>query len=782
MRRLTLLLAFLVVAFAWIPGPTRTELAASPAGETAAQGFSQQDWQAEQQWEAKFKAIPSTDNLREYDKRMSARPHAVGQPYDKDNAEWILANFKKWGLDAHIETFYVLFPTPKERLVEMVAPTEFKAKLEEPTVSVDPTSEQHAEQLPTYNAYSIDGDVTAPLVYVNYGVPADYETLARLGVSVKGAIVIARYGGSWRGIKPKVAAEHGAVGCLIYSDPRDDGYFQGDVFPKGAWRPLEGVQRGSVMRMEEGSGDPLTPGWGATKDAKRLSLKEAKTLTSIPVLPLSYGDAKRLLEALDGPVAPAAWRGALGFTYHVGPGPAKVHLMVKANWDVKPIYDVIARIPGSTYPDEWIIRGNHHDAWVNGAEDPLSGQAPLQEEARAFGELLKQGWRPKRTIIYCAWDGEEPGLLGSTEWAEEHAQELEQHAAVYINSDSNSRGYLEAEGSHTLEEFINGVARDIQDPEKDISVWKRLYLKRIADAREAEEGMGTPAASLHFGDQFETLRELRTRPDLRISALGSGSDYTPFLQHLGIASVNLGYGGEDGGGIYHSIYDDFYWYTHFDDTNFVYGRALAQTAGVAVMRLADADLLPLDFSDFSDTVSRYADELQRLADRERAGIIERNREIDEGVYSATADPKKPFVAPQKETVPPYLNFAPLMNAVAVLNQAAARYREALNGAERSGGEALAHVSLAAVNQQLIESERKLTNAKGLPNRPWYKHEIYAPGYYTGYAVKTIPAVREAIEQRQWDLADEQIGVVSKTLEGEAALIDSAASDLGKSVQ
>jgi N-acetylated-alpha-linked acidic dipeptidase len=782
MRRHMLLLVCLVVAFAWIPGPTRTELAASPAEETAAQGFSQQDWQAEQQWEAKFKAIPSTDNLREYDKRMSARPHAVGQPYDKDNAEWILANFKKWGLDAHIETFYVLFPTPKERLVEMVAPHQFKASLEEPTVSVDPTSDQHAEQLPTYNAYSIDGDVTAPLVYVHYGVPADYETLARMGVSVKGAIVIARYGGSWRGIKPKVAAEHGAVGCLIYSDPRDDGYFQGDVFPKGAWRPLEGVQRGSVMRMEEGSGDPLTPGIGATKDAKRLSLKEAKTLTSIPVLPLSYGDAKPLLEALEGPVAPAAWRGALGFTYHIGPGPTKVHLMVKANWDIKPIYDVIARIPGSTYPDEWIIRGNHHDAWVNGAEDPLSGQAPLQEEARAFGELLKQGWRPKRTIVYCAWDGEEPGLLGSTEWVEEHAAELKQHAAVYINSDSNSRGYLQAEGSHTLEKFINGVARDIQDPEKDISVWKRLYLKRIADAREAAEKQSQTVLPTHFGDEYQTLDELRTRPDLRIAALGSGSDYTPFLQHLGIASVNLGYGGEGGGGIYHSIYDDFYWYTHFDDTDFVYGRALAQTAGVAVMRLADADLLPLDFGDFSDTVSRYVDELQRLADRERAQIIERNHEIDEGVYSATADPKKPFVAPQKEEVPPYLNFAPLKNAVATLNQAAARYREALNEAERNGGEALAHASLAAVNQQLIESERKLTNAQGLPNRPWYRHEIYAPGYYTGYAVKTIPAVREAIEQKQWSLADEQIGVVSKTLEGEAALIDSAARDLAKSLQ
>jgi N-acetylated-alpha-linked acidic dipeptidase len=767
MRRITLLSAFLITAFSLAPAPPRAGLAASPAEEAPAQGFSRRDWQAEQQWESKFKAIPNTDNLREYDKRMSARPHHVGSPYDKDNAEWILSKLKEWGLDAHIETFYVLFPTPKERLVEMVAPSEFKAKLEEPTVSVDPTSGQHAEQLPTYNIYSTDGDVTSPLVYVNYGVPADYDTLGRMGISVKGAIVIARYGGSWRGIKPKVAAEHGAVGCLIYSDPRDDGYFEGDVFPKGAWRPLEGAQRGSVMRMEEGSGDPLTPGWGATKDAKRLSLKEAKTLTSIPVLPLSYGDAQPLLAALEGPVAPPEWRGALGFTYHIGPGPAKVHLKVAANWDIKPIYDVIARIPGSEYPGEWIIRGNHHDAWVNGAEDPLSGQAPLLEEARSLGELLKQGWKPKRTIIYCAWDGEEPGLLGSTEWAEEHAAELEQHAAVYINSDSNGRGYLEAEGSHTLEKFINGVARDIQDPEKDISVWQRLYLKRIADARRAAV---IPTRS---GDEYQTLEELRTRPDLRIGALGSGSDYTPFLQHLGIASLNLGYGGEDGGGIYHSIYDDFYWYTHFGDTNFVYGRALAQTAGVAVLRLADAELLPFDFTDFSDTVSRYVDQLQRLAERERRDIIERNREIGEGVYSATADPKKTEVPPKVETVPPFLNFAPLKNAVADLHRAALHYHGAFESASEGGG----FPAVVSLDTQLIESERKLMSEQGLPNRPWYKHEIYAPGYYTGYAVKTIPGAREAIEQKQWKLADEQIGVVSKALEDEATLVDSAATEL-----
>jgi N-acetylated-alpha-linked acidic dipeptidase len=774
MRRWTVV----AVLFASVMG-----LAATPADQSQPlQGFSEKASQAERQWEEKFKAIPDTANLREYMKRMAARPHHVGSPYDKDNAEWILSKFREWGLDAHIETFYVLFPTPNERLVEMVSPARYTAKLQEPVLSVDPTSDQRDEQLPTYNAYSADGDVTAPLVYVNYGVPADYETLERMGVSVKGAIAIARYGGSWRGIKPKVAAEHGAVGCLIYSDPRDDGYFEGDVFPKGAWRPLEGAQRGSVMRMEEGSGDPLTPGIGATKDAKRLTVKEARTLTTIPVLPLSYGDAKPLLEALEGPVAPGGWRGALGITYHLGPGPAKVHLKVQANWDVKPLYDVIARIPGSEYPDEWIIRGNHHDAWVNGAEDPVSGQAPLLEEARALGELLKQGWKPKRTIIYCAWDGEEPGLLGSTEWVEEHAEELAEHAAVYVNTDGNDRGYLQAEGSHTLEKFINGVARDVQDPEKDISVWKRLYLKRIADAREETMRNKGAISATHFGDQPEALEELRERADLRIAALGSGSDYTPFLQHLGIASVNLSYGGEDGGGIYHSIYDDFYWYTHFSDTNFTYGRALAQTVGLAVMRLADAELLPFDFTNFADTVGKYSKELQKLADDKRWEIIERNREIAEGVYTATSDPKKTSVPPRVEEVPPYLNFAPLQNAVVVLKRASDRYQKALDAAQQNGGAALASASLASVNRQLFESERKLTNRQGLPRRPWFKHQIYAPGYYTGYAVKTIPAVREAIEQKNWKEADEQIGVVGEVLEGEAALIESAANDLEKAVR
>jgi N-acetylated-alpha-linked acidic dipeptidase len=756
MRRAILIFLALAPATAVLAMPT-----AAQKFDTLA-GYSEQNGRAEREWESKFRAIPSAENVRANDQHLSARPHAVGQPYDKDNAEWILSQFQKWGLDAHIETFYVLFPTPKERGLEMLEPVRFTAKLAEPTVAIDPTSSQHDEQLPTYNAYSIDGDVTAPLVYVNYGIPSDYEALDRMGISVKGAIVIARYGRSWRGIKPKVAAEHGAVACLIYSDPRDDGYFEGDVFPKGAWRPEDGVQRGSVADMPVYSGDPLTPGIGATKDAKRLALKDVKVFTKIPTLPISYGDAKPLLASLGGPVAPNDFRGALPITYHVGPGPAKVHLKVAFNWDIKPIYDVIAKIPGSEYPDEWIIRGNHHDAWVNGAEDPLSGQSALLEEARALGELLKQGWKPKRTIFYCAWDGEEPGLLGSTEWTEEHAEELEQHAAVYINSDGNGRGYLNAGGSHTLQRFVNNVARDIEDPEKHISVWQRDDLRRIERAASAEERM-----------------RLRHDGEWPIGALGSGSDYTPFLQHLGIASLNLGYGGEDGGGIYHSIYDDYYWYSHFSDTTFVYGRALAQTAGTAVMRLADADLLPYDYGDFAKTVKMYVEQLEKLAEKERGDIQERNREIQEGVFSATSDPQKTFVPPAIETVPPYLNFAPLRNASDDLHRAAERYEKAFAKAQQNGGAALSGASIRAINQEILQSERELLTDDGLPGRPWYRHQIYAPGFYTGYGVKTIPAVREAIEQKRWQEADAQIVAVGKVLANEAALIDSAAAALEK---
>ena len=740
-------------------------LMAQQEAEPGLAGFSGDGSRAERQWEQKFRSAISADNIGDYAKLLSARPHHVGSAYDKHDEEWLASKFKEWGWDVHVESFQILFPTPKERALEMVEPTRFVAKLQEPAIPEDPTSNQQNEQLPSYNAYSIDGDVTAPLVYVNYGIPEDYEELERMGISVKGAIVIARYGSSWRGIKPKVAAEHGAVACLIYSDPRDDGYTAGDVYPKGPWRPAEGVQRGSVEDLPLYPGDPLTPGIGATPDAKRLKLEDVKVFTKIPVQPISYADAQPLLSALAGPVAPPRWRGGLAITYHVGPGPAKVHLRVKFNWDMKQINDVIARIPGASEADEWVVRGNHYDAWVNGAQDPISGMSAEMEEARALGEMAKAGWKPKRTIIYCAWDAEEPGLIGSTEWVETHADELRAHAVAYINTDSTSRGYLNVAGSHSLESFVNQVARDISDPEKNISVWQRRQLRRIAGANSGEE-----------------RERLRSRATWPIEALGSGSDYTAFLDFAGVASLNFDYSGEGDGGIYHSVYDDFYWLTHFGDVGFAYGRALAQTAGTSVLRLADADLLPFDFSDLYSTVRGYVSDLEHVAENQNSEIRDRNREINEGVFGATSDPRKPMVTPATEAVPPHLNFAPLQNALDALNQSADHYRRARTKAEQDGGAALAHASLAQVNLQLLQSERALTDANGLPGRPWFKHQLYAPGFYTGYGVKTVPAVREAIEQKQWSTAEESINTVAKALENEAALVEKAASSLEHAIQ
>ncbi len=737
---------------------TPARSAEQPASATLT-GFTAESTRSEREWEEKFKQIPSPDNMRESMRRLSARPHHVGSPYDKDNAEWILARFKEYGWEAQIETFDVLFPTPKTRLVELVAPTRFTAKLEEPALANDPTSNQKSEQLPTYNAYSHDGDVTAPLVFVNYGLPADYEKLDRLGISVKGAIVIAKYGNSWRGIKPKVAAEHGAIGCLIYSDPKDDGYAVDQTFPDGPMRPKDGVQRGSVMDMPLYPGDPLTPGVGAKPDTKRLKLEDSQSITKIPVLPISYADAQPLLAALGGPVAPEEWRGGLPITYHIGAGPAKVHLVVKSNWDIKKVYDVVARMPGSSAPDQWIVRGNHHDAWVNGAEDPESGQMALLEEARALGELRKQGWKPKRTIIYCAWDGEEPMLLGSTEWGEFHAEELKQHGAIYINSDGNGRGYLGASGSHSLEHLVNEVAKDVRDPEAKVSAWKRLQATTIANAKSADD-----------------RSEARTRGDLRIGALGSGSDYTVFLDHLGMATLDIGYGGEDDGGIYHSIYDDFYWYTHFSDTTFVYGRALSQTIGLAVMRFADADILPYEFSGLADTARKYSKQLQTLLKNKQDEVQEQNQQLQDGVFAAVNDPRRPQVAPKTEAVPPHINFAPLENALDALTRSADRYKKALSGAQERG---VAEASMTAINERLIQAERQLTNNDGLKRRPWFKHLLYAPGWYTGYGAKTMPGIREAIEEKRYADAEAEVQRVAKALADEASWIDTTAGELEK---
>ena len=704
--------------------------------------------------EKSFDSVLTAGNLRTWMKELSAHAHHPGSAASRPNAERIAGLFRSWGYETTIEEFRVLYPKPVVRALEMTAPERFTPSLREPPIAEDATSGQTEEQLPLYNVYSVDGDVTGQLVYVNYGVPKDYEELERRGIDVKGKIVIARYGGSWRGIKPKVAAEHGAVGCIIYSDPKDDGYYHGDTYPKGAFRSEWGGQRGSVADMPIHTGDPLTPFVGATKDARRLALKDALILTKIPVMPISYGDALPLLKAMGGPVAPESWRGALPLTYHCGPGPATVHLKLKFSWDLVPIYDVIAMLPGTESPDEWVIRGNHHDAWVYGAGDPLSGLVAMMEEARGIGTLVRNGWKPRRTIVYCAWDAEEPGLIGSTEWVETHAAELARKTVVYINSDGYGRGYLGAGGSHTLEDVVNGVARSVPDPEKGVSVAERLKARQLLNASVADR------------------EELRKRKNFRLSPLGSGSDFTPFLQHLGVASLHIGFGGEDGGGSYHSVYDSFDHYSRFGDPGFRYGVTQAQTVGRLVLTFAGSEVLPFRFSAFTDAVGRYAEEVIKLTDAMRRETDETNRLIRENVYELNADPTEVWVTPALKDSVPYLNFAPLQNAVAHVSAAVGRFDETWKHAD-SAGIPLSAASKRTLNRMFREFERELTIKGGLPGRPWYIHAVYAPGQYTGYGVKTLPGIREAIELRNWKQAEEQIVVAARVLEEASSFITRA---------
>ncbi len=692
-------------------------------------GFSSGNAAKQLKLETAFEKNLNATNLDNWMQRMAAEPHWVGTKFGEDNAKWIQKQFKSWGYDAKIETYDILFPYPTERVLELLGPTPYKAKLTAVPVEGDPFTAQGDALLPSYNAFSIDGDVTAELVFVNYGIPKDYEELEKLGISVAGKIVIAKYQGSWRGIKPKLAAENGAIGCIIYSDPQDDGYGQGDVYPKGAYKNKTGVQRGSVMDMPTYPGDVLTPGYGATKDAKRLDKKDAPTITKIPVLPISYEDAQPLLEALEGPVAPTSWRGGLPITYHIGPGPAKVHLKLAFDWKLVPAHNVIATMKGTDFPDQWVMRGNHHDAWVHGANDPVSGMVALMEEARAIGELAKKGQKPKRTLVYCAWDAEEPGLIGSTEWVEDHKKELQQKVVAYINTDGNGRGFLGAGGSHSLQAMVKEVAGTVKDPQTGVSVKARKIASQMVNG----------------GDDMFSLY-----------ALGSGSDYTPFIQHAGIASLNLGFGGENGGGEYHTIYDTYPHYKRFKDPTFAYGVALANTAGRITLRLANADILPFDFKEWYTTVSGYWKEITSEADQLRKTVEKHNKLVENKSFELASDPTKPFHTPAKRKKVPYLNFAPVQNQLASLNAT-------IEMLTLQDGIGVSKTKQTTLNQKLISAERMLTSEKGLPRRSWYKHQIYAPGFYTGYGVKTLPGVREAIEQKNWVEAQEQISVLSNTL-------------------
>jgi N-acetylated-alpha-linked acidic dipeptidase len=698
-------------------------------------GFKNTD--AQKKLEANFDNQLSAKRIGENIKLMSSVPHHIGSVGGKFVAEEIAKQFKAAGWDTKIVTYQLLFPTPITRVLEMKGATNFKALLKEPALKEDATSGQ-ADQLPTYNCWSADGDVNAELVFVNYGLPEDYETLAKYGIDVKGKIVIAKYGRSWRGIKPKVAQEHGAIGCLIYSDPQDDGYGAGDVYPAGPFKNKYGVQRGSIMDMVIYPGDPSTPNYASVDGAPRVDHNDAENLLKIPVLPISYSDAAPLLQDMAGPVAPKSWRGGLPFTYHIGPSKSKVHLKLDFDWKLRPAHNVIAMIQGSQYPDQWVIRGNHHDAWVNGANDPVSGMAAELEEAQAIGALVKSGWKPKRTLVYCAWDAEEEGLMGSVEWVEEHAASLQAKAVAYINSDGNGRGFLGAEGSHAFTGLITDISKSIQDPQTGVTIFERQRASRATEA-------ATTSAK----------KEILNSTTYPLGAMGSGSDYSSFIQHVGVPSLNIGFGGENEGGEYHSIYDSYDHYSKYKDPGFAYGVTLAQTAGRAALRLSEADALPFDFTALHKTVKGYINELMNNVEQMREKAKVENELVNTKAYAVAADPTEGLKLPTIVADVPYIDFASILNALTRLEKSAQQVEQIKANADAQ--------KLAAINAKIYAAEQSLLMTNGLPRRPWYKHSLYAPGFYTGYGVKTIPGVREAIEQKDWSETRKQIEEVAAAI-------------------
>lgn len=711
--------------------------------------------------ELQFDKVLNPQNLDTWMKHMSSKPHHVGSPWSKQNAEYAANKFKEWGFESAVETFEVLVPFPKVRKLSMVAPNKVELKLYEPAVEGDKSSEMTKDVLPGYNAFSADGNVTAELVFVNYGLNEDYEELKRMGIDVKGKIVIAKYGRSFRGIKPKIAHENGAIGCIMYSDPKDDGYVVGDVYPVGPYRNEYGIQRGSVLDMPARPGDALTPGYAATKDAERLSIDDAPTIMKIPVMPISYADALPLLKAIKGPVVPDSWKGGLPITYHIGPGPAKVNLHLEFDWSLRTAYNPVGRMIGSVYPDEWIMRGNHHDGWGHGASDPISGMVSLMEEARAIGELTKTGWRPKRTLIYAGWDAEEPGLLGSTEWVEHNLKDIKENMVVYINTDGTGAGYLSMGGSHSLEKFINEVIRDVKDPVHDVSLDSRLRSRM----RVREFNVGA-----------SELNEESERTDLRIYAMGAGSDYTAFLHHAGVPALNMAFGGESGGGAYHSLYDTYEHYKRFSDGDFIYGTTLSKVNGRLVLRLSEADILPFRFVNMVENIGKFIEENKKLSQTVEQSTKLRNKLLDNNDFTISRNPNKTYLQPERLGQVPEFDFKPLDDAFARLSSSAWKYEEVLLKFKKGS---LSAEKKSEINSLLRKVDQAFTNNNGLPRREWFRNMLYAPGYYTGYGVKTLPGIREGLEERKWDEVRLYINEVAKALDRASNNINSASRILNE---
>jgi N-acetylated-alpha-linked acidic dipeptidase len=688
----------------WLAGPLTL-----PAQEAPIRGFPADALPARAILERAARTTPDPARIRGYIRAMTAFPHLAGTPGSKRVAEWALARFREWGLDAQIEQYEALIPMPLEQLLEIRGAKPWRARLKEEVFAEDPDSRLPGI-LPPYAAYGADGDVTAEVVYVNYGLPDDYAQLDRLGISVRGKIVLARAGPHHRSVKSSNATERGAVGLIMYNDPKEDGFWLNRPYPRGPMRPPHAVERGGIKDDQYYTGDPLSPGWASKAGSRRLTRAEAKGLVTIPVLSISYADASALFDALEGPVVPSdAWKGALGLTYHVGPSRARVHMKVRSEWKTRPLYNVIARIPGATAPDEWIIAGNHHDAWVFGADDPVGAAAAVMEAARTLSDMRKTGWQPARTLVFALWDGEEQGILGSTEWAEDHGEELREKAVLYIQGDNYRRGIFTSSGSHALETFMREIARDTRDPATGRSALDLITARALGAARSAADSDA-----------------VRARPFV-LTPIGANTDYAAFTMHLGITALHVAYR-NTGRGTYHSAFDSFTYFERFLDPGFTYGQSQAGAFASALLRLADAPVLPWSFADAARAYRGWAQELVALSARERRGV----------------------------------DLTPLVAAIDTLGDAAAQYEQAHARALGAGAAALAgHApALAAINREIRQSEQLLMLPEGLPGRPWFRNPMMGPSTYNGSVARTFPVIRDALELGDAALARQQVAAIA----------------------
>ncbi len=734
----------------------------SPASEKPDEmfGFTANSTASQQKIEAQFDALLVGSPFREWMQRITARPHHVGSAYARENAEWMEQQFRSWGFDARIESFPMLLPTPRIRRVELLSPNSYVAKLEEPVLTPSEAKLRTvAEELPPYGAFSIGGDVTAELVYVNYGMPDDFTELERRGIDVKGKITLARFGGGWRGIAPRESAEHGAVGCIMYMDPEDYGWPYGDSYPEGGLYNGWAVERGSITDFSKFGGDPLSIGIGAPASLALPPLEEIKRLPgfiTIPVLPIGWNDAQPLIASLKGLISPPEWKGGLPLPYYLGPGPGRVRLQVEFDWKIVETHNVIAVLTGKSEPDRWVIRGNHHDAWVYGAGDPVSAMVALLAEARGIGRLASQGWRPKRTLIYAAWDGEEFGLRGAVEWAETHASELNKKAVAYLNTDGYTRGVFNASGSPILELLVNQVARDVNDPVKNVSVLKRHLATQIVN--------GAPPRAKAARDG-----------KLWLSPASGGSDHVPFIHHLGIPSLFVLTSGDENAELSHTSYDTVETYERYMDPGFRYGITMAQANGRLAMRLASADVLPFDPLAFAGTMARSIDSVNNKIEELRSEAEEHNRRLADGIFEMTADPNLPFVKPSKLSEVPEFDLTSLTQASERLQEAAKNYHERIQ--EALDNQRLDADTSSKLNSILMHLEPSLLRSEGLPDRPWYRHQIWAPGVNTGYSGFAFPGVHEAIVLRDWKVAQDQVKVIAATLDQFTSTLQNATAVL-----